>query len=141
MILVAFFPKDKNIIYWIPIFCRRINRSLRGKAIKEFVETAKKELSKIFVRLHDNAKYTLITEATIEEREAMSKVGIIRNNELICYHMSLKYLREYIDSPSKKNISRALEWYEKGEKNWRVFLDSAKHFTVLNLLARGKVIW
>lgn len=128
--------KDKNILQWIPFICKFIVKDPAKTYLSCFIKAAREELKKNIKDLSLSPKMTALL--TNEEQKAINEAEIIRNREMICYHMSLKSLAEFIKTRSKKHAMKAVEWYSKGEKNWKQFVERSKSFVMLNLIARGR---
>ena len=129
--------KDKNILQWIPFICSCLFKDPAKTYLFNFIKAAKSELQKNFKDLSLNPK--LKSLMTREEQHALNEAEIIKNREIICYHMSLKSLGNFLKTKSRKHISKAAEWYAKGEKNWKELVNASKSFTMLNLAGRNKI--
>ena len=54
----------------------------------------------------------------------IDKSEILRSKEMFCYQKALKMLEEYIEEESEKKLTKALQWYQKGENNGKKYIES-----------------
>lgn len=117
-------PKDNTIFYWIPTFCNLLKSESNVGNVKVLIDVAKKEIKKIMVSITNSDKNDIKNKYLSRMLPNIDKSEILRSKEMFCYQKALKMLEEYIEEESEKKLTKALQWYQKGENNGKKYIES-----------------
>ena len=117
-------PKDNTIFYWIPTFCNLLKSESNVGNVKVLIDVAKKEIKKIMVSITKSDKNDIKNKYLSRMLPNIDKSEILRSKEMFCYQKALKMLEEYIEEESEKKLTKALQWYQKGENNGKKYIES-----------------
>ena len=118
-------PQDSTIFYWIPSICNLLKSKSEIGKVKAIINVAKKEIKKIMVSITNPEKNEIRNKYLLRMLPNIDETEILRNNEMLCYQKSIKLMEEYIENNKiNKKLTKALEWYKKGEINGQKYIES-----------------